>query len=82
MRANEGYVVIEKKASISNNNKRSELALMEYKTRHDCLGKVIPLELYKKLKFDHTVTATSLKSQNGTLFSHVWKWCRLAVDPL
>ena len=25
-----------------------------YKTRHDRVGKLIPWELYKKLKFDHT----------------------------
>ena len=30
----------------------------------------------------HTVTANSLKSQNGTLFSHVWRRGRLALDPL
>ena len=28
------------------------------------------------------VTANSLKSQNGTLFSHVWRRGRLALDPL
>ena len=27
------------------------------------------------------VTANSLKSQNGTLFSHVWRRGRLALDP-
>ena len=29
-----------------------------------------------------TVTANWLKSQNGTLFSHVWRRGRLALDPL
>ena len=28
------------------------------------------------------VTANRLKSQNGTLFSHVWRQGRLALDPL
>ena len=28
------------------------------------------------------VTANWLKSQNGTLFSHVWRRGRLALDPL
>ena len=28
------------------------------------------------------VTRNWLKSQNGTLFSHVWRWGRLALDPL
>ena len=31
-----------------------KLAQKEYKTRHDCVGKVIHWELCKKLKFDHT----------------------------
>ena len=30
----------------------------------------------------YIVTANSLKSQNGTLFSHVWRRGRLALDPL
>ena len=30
-----------------------KLAQKEYKTRHDYVGKVIPCELCKKLKFDH-----------------------------
>ena len=32
----------------------SKLAKKGYKTRHDCVGKVIHWELCKKLKFDHT----------------------------
>ena len=32
----------------------SKLALKEYKTRHDWVGKVIHWEMYKKIKFDHT----------------------------
>ena len=32
----------------------SKLAKKEYKTRHDMVGTVILLELFKKLKFDHT----------------------------
>ena len=35
-------------------NKCSKLALKEYKTRHDWLGKVIHWEMCKKFKFDHT----------------------------
>ena len=35
-------------------SKCSKLVQKEYKTRHDWRGKVINLELYKKLKFDHT----------------------------
>ena len=35
-------------------SKCSKLAQKEYKTRRDCVGKVIHLELCKKLKFDHT----------------------------
>ena len=31
-----------------------KLAQKEYKTRHDWVGKVIPMELFKKLKFGHT----------------------------
>ena len=31
-----------------------KLAQKEYKTRHECVGKVIHWELCKKLKFDHT----------------------------
>ena len=39
---------------------------------------------YKGSKFDSVanVTANRLKSQNGTLFSHVWRRGRLALDPL
>ena len=32
----------------------SKLAQKEYKTRHDWVGKVIPWEMCKKFKFDHT----------------------------
>ena len=32
----------------------SKSAQMEYKARHDWVGKVIPWEMCKKLKFDHT----------------------------
>ena len=32
----------------------SKLAQKEYKTRHDCVGKVIHWEMCKKFKFDHT----------------------------
>ena len=32
----------------------SKLAQKEYKTKHDWVGKVIHLELCRKLKFDHT----------------------------
>ena len=32
----------------------SKLAQKEYKTRHDWMGKVIPLVMCKKCKFDHT----------------------------
>ena len=32
----------------------SKLALKEYKTRHDWVGKVIHWEMCKKFKFDHT----------------------------
>ena len=32
----------------------SKLAQKEYKTRHDCVGKVIHWEMYKKFKLDHT----------------------------
>ena len=32
----------------------NKLAQKEYKTRYDWMGKVIHLELCKKLKFDHT----------------------------
>ena len=32
----------------------SKLAQKEYKTRHDCVGKVIHWEMGKKFKFDHT----------------------------
>ena len=32
----------------------SKLAQMEYKVRHDWVGKVIQWEMCKKLKFDHT----------------------------
>ena len=31
-----------------------KLAQKEYKTRHDWVGKVIHLVMYKKFKFDHT----------------------------
>ena len=31
-----------------------QITLMEYKTRHDWVGKVIHWELFKKFKFDHT----------------------------
>ena len=34
-------------------SKCSKLALKEYKTRHDWVGKVIHLELCKKFIFDH-----------------------------
>ena len=39
------------------NHKVSEcckLTLKEYKTRHDCVGKVIHWEMCKNFKFDHT----------------------------
>ena len=32
----------------------SKMAKTEYKTRHDCIGKVILWELFKRLKFDYT----------------------------
>ena len=32
----------------------SKLAQKEYKTRYDCVGKVIHWEIREKLKFDHT----------------------------
>ena len=32
----------------------SKLAQNEYETRHNWVGKVIPWEMCKKLKFDHT----------------------------
>ena len=32
----------------------SKLAQKKYKARHDWVGKVIPWEMSKKLKFDHT----------------------------
>ena len=32
----------------------SKLWQKEYETRHDCVGKGIPWEFYKELKFDHT----------------------------
>ena len=35
-------------------SERSKLALKEFKTRHDWVGKVINGKLCKKLKFDHT----------------------------
>ena len=31
-----------------------KFAQKEYKTRHDCVGKVIHCEMCKKFKFDHT----------------------------
>ena len=37
-----------------NNGKHSKLAQREYNGRHDLVGKVIPKELCKKFKFDHT----------------------------
>ena len=35
-----------------------------------------------KTYLDGAVTANWLKSQNGTLFLHVWRRGRLALDPL
>ena len=35
-------------------NECGKLAHKEYKTRHDCVGKVINWEMCKKFKFDHT----------------------------
>ena len=32
----------------------TKLAQKEYKTRHNSVGKVIPWEMCKKSKFDHT----------------------------
>ena len=32
----------------------NKLARREYKARHDCVGKVIHWEMWKKFKFDHT----------------------------
>ena len=31
----------------------------EYKIRHDCMGKVIDRELYKRLNFDNTTERSS-----------------------
>ena len=39
-------------------------------------------EVTFKKKFLQCVTANWLKSQNGTLFLHVWRRGRLALDPL
>ena len=39
---------------VSTQQECSKLAQKEYKTRHDLVGKVIPCEMCKKLKFDHT----------------------------
>ena len=33
----------------------AELAQKEYKNKHDFVGRVIVWELYKKLKFPHTI---------------------------
>ena len=35
-------------------NERSKLVQKKYKTRHEWVGKVIHMELCKKLKVDHT----------------------------
>ena len=35
-------------------SKCSKLAQREYKTRHDCVGKVIIWKMCKKFKFEHT----------------------------
>ena len=51
----------------------SKLAQKEYKTKHDCVGKVIQWELCKKFKFDHTNkwymynTATVLENDSRKL---------------
>ena len=48
----------------------SKLAQKEYKTRHDLVGKVIPKELCKRLKFDYTTKCYMHKPEsvleNGT----------------
>ena len=42
----------------------SKLAQKEYKTMHDWVGKVIPWELYKRLKFDHSTKWYMHKLEN------------------
>ena len=42
----------------------SKLAQMENKTRHDWLGKVIQLDLFKKIEFDHTIKWYIHKSES------------------
>ena len=40
-----------------------KLAYKEYQTKHDCDGNRKHCELYKKLKFDHTVKGYTLKPE-------------------
>ena len=47
-------MVIKTKPSMTFISECSKLALKDYKTKHDWVGKVIKWELRKKLKFDYT----------------------------
>ncbi len=53
----------------------SKLALKEYKTRHDCVVKVIHWEVCKTLKFDHTIkwfTHQSESVQENEIHKLLW----------
>ena len=55
-----------------------KLAQKVYKTKHDRVGKVIHLELCKKLKFDHTITQTRIRLREWNIkFSGILKYKRI-----
>ena len=47
----------------------SKIAQKEYKTRHNCVGKVIHRELYKKFKFDYT-NKWCMHNPTSVLYNH------------
>ena len=48
----------------------SKLTQKEYKTRHDCVGKVIDWEFSKKFKFDHMDKCCTHNTQTSIRFWH------------
>ena len=70
----------ERKSEWGNRMKRDK-----EKSGREVIGRVIKRGRYERKEREQNeevVTANWLKSQNGTLFSHVWRRGRLALDPL
>ena len=57
-----------------------QIAQMEKKTRHNCVGKVIHWKLSKRLKFDHTIKPEFVR-ENET-YKFLWDFKIQTDDPI